>query len=60
MMKSDGNTFTGVCQPGATAADQFTGAECNSKVISARYFANTYQRAVPARQAYRLALAARR
>ena len=50
MTKSDGNTFTGTCQPGATAADQFTGAECNSKVISARYFANTYQQAVPAPQ----------
>lgn len=50
MTKSDGNTFTGACQPGATAEDRFTGAECNSKVISARYFAETFQQAVPAAQ----------
>ncbi|CAN5223014.1 hypothetical protein BH09ACT2_BH09ACT2_10350 [soil metagenome] len=32
--KADGATFTGVCQTG----EQFTAADCSTKVISARYF----------------------
>lgn len=47
MKKSDGSTFVGYCQPGENAAANFTGAECNSKVVSARYFAETYKLATP-------------
>ena len=32
--KSDGSTFTGICQTGV----QFTSADCNTKVIAARYY----------------------
>ena len=38
MLKSDGDTFVGECQKG----DQdFDGSACNSKVLSAHYFAET-------------------
>ena len=47
MNKADGNPFTGVCQPGATAAGDFAGTECNAKVIGARYFAETYRANTP-------------
>ena len=47
MKKADGNTFTGVCQAGATAAGDFEGTECNQKVIGARYFADTYRANTP-------------
>ncbi|MHC5797612.1 S8 family serine peptidase [Lacisediminihabitans sp. FW035] len=32
--KADGNTFTGACQTG----EQFTAADCSTKIISARYY----------------------
>ena len=34
MTKADGTTFTGLCQTG----EQFTAADCSTKVIGARYF----------------------
>lgn len=43
MTKSDGGTFTGVCQTG----EQFTTANCNTKVISARYFGTSWLAANP-------------
>jgi subtilisin family serine protease len=36
--KSDGTTFSGVC----TAGIQFTAADCNTKLISARYYVNGF------------------
>ena len=39
MRKADGHKFTGTCQAG----DSFTGNECNTKVIGARYFSSTYE-----------------
>lgn len=48
MRKSDGSTFVGFCQPGENRAANFTGVECNSKVVSARYFAQGYKQATPA------------
>ncbi len=39
MLKSDGDTFIGECQAG----EGFDGTECNSKVLSAHYFADTFQ-----------------
>ncbi|MDN4609343.1 S8 family serine peptidase [Arthrobacter burdickii] len=44
MLKSDGSTFTGDCQVG----EGFDGSLCNSKVLSARYFADTFLASVPA------------
>ncbi len=38
MLKADGDTFRGECQSG----QGFAGTECNSKVISARYYGETY------------------
>ena len=38
MNKADGHRFTGACQAG----DSFTGSECNTKVIGARFFSSTY------------------
>ncbi len=46
MTKSDGGTFTGACQAGENPAANFAGTECNTKVISARYFNTTYKSAV--------------
>ena len=46
MKKADGGTFTGTCQAG----DSFTGEECNTKVIGARYFSSTYKSQNPASQ----------
>ncbi|WP_254780531.1 S8 family peptidase [Arthrobacter woluwensis] len=43
MLKSDGGTFSGDCQAG----QGFAGTECNSKVISARYFPDEYLNDVP-------------
>ena len=43
MLKSDGDTFTGDCQAG----EEFDGTACNSKVLSARYFADEFQSYVP-------------
>ncbi len=39
MLKSDGETFAGECQAG----EGFDGTECNSKVLSAHYFADAFQ-----------------
>ncbi|MFC3298185.1 protease [Arthrobacter agilis] len=44
MLKADGSTFLGECQVG----EDFDGSLCNSKVLSARYFADTYLENVPA------------
>ncbi|MEO5778956.1 MAG: S8 family serine peptidase [Arthrobacter oryzae] len=39
MLKSDGDTFVGECQAG----EGFDGSACNSKVLSAHYFADAFQ-----------------
>jgi hypothetical protein len=44
MLQADGTTFTGACQPG----QDFTGDECNSKVLSARYYSEDFEAMVPA------------
>ncbi|MEU9509522.1 S8 family serine peptidase [Micromonospora sp. NPDC048170] len=44
MHKADGGTFTGTCQTG----EQFAATLCNEKVISARYFGDSWMRSVPA------------
>ena len=44
MKKADGGIFTGVCQTG----QEWTLANCNSKLIAARYYADTYLANVPA------------
>ncbi|MGG5174470.1 S8 family serine peptidase [Pseudarthrobacter sp. J1763] len=38
MLKADGDTFVGECQTG----QDFDGSACNTKVLSARYFADDY------------------
>lgn len=38
MLKTDGSTFIGECQVG----EDFDGSLCNSKVLSAQYFADTF------------------
>jgi hypothetical protein len=43
MLKSDGTTFKGECEPG----QDFTGEECNSKVLSARYYSEDFEKFVP-------------
>ncbi|MFJ6003003.1 S8 family serine peptidase [Arthrobacter sp. NPDC092385] len=43
MLKSDGSTFIGECQVG----EGFDGSLCNSKVLSARYFAESFLASVP-------------
>ena len=43
MLKADGGTFLGECQTG----EDFDGSACNSKVLSARYFADDFLRFVP-------------
>ncbi|MFF3173074.1 S8 family serine peptidase [Streptomyces sp. NPDC057900] len=43
MPKADGGTFTGTCQTG----DSFTAADCNEKIISARYFVDGWVQAFP-------------
>nr|WP_310061307.1 S8 family serine peptidase [Arthrobacter ginsengisoli] len=43
MLKSDGDLFTGECQTG----QGFDGSACNSKVLSAHYFAEDFLRFVP-------------
>jgi subtilisin family serine protease len=42
MLKSDGDTFVGDCQKGQGAGAAFDGSACNSKVLSARYFADDF------------------
>jgi hypothetical protein len=46
MTKSDGGVFRGACETG----EDFTADDCNSKVISARYFGDTWLARVPADQ----------
>lgn len=43
MLKSDGETFIGECQKG----EDFDGSACNSKVLSAHYFADDFLDFVP-------------
>lgn len=43
MPKADGTKFTGTCQTG----DGFTAADCNEKIVSARYFADGWVQAFP-------------
>ncbi|HAG60457.1 MAG TPA: protease, partial [Arthrobacter bacterium] len=42
MLKADGTTFEGECQTGVGTGAAFDGKLCNSKVISARYFADSF------------------
>ena len=46
MTKSDGGTFTGRCQAG----EDFTVDDCNSKIVGARYFGDTWLSRVPPAQ----------
>jgi subtilase family protein/fibronectin type III domain protein/PA domain-containing protein/peptidase inhibitor I9 len=46
MVKSDGGTFTGRCQSG----EDFTVDDCNSKIVGARYFGDTWLARVPPAQ----------
>jgi hypothetical protein len=46
MHKADNHSFTGTCR----AAESFTGDECNTKIIGARYFSSTYQSQTPPAQ----------
>ncbi|WBU36777.1 S8 family serine peptidase [Homoserinibacter sp. YIM 151385] len=39
--KGDGGTFTGLCQPGE-AGQQFTGDECSTKIVGARYYVDGF------------------
>lgn len=50
MLKADGETFLGECQKGTGTGASFDGSACNSKVLSARYFADTFLATVPAAQ----------
>ncbi|WP_051753038.1 S8 family serine peptidase [Streptosporangium amethystogenes] len=43
MRKADGGTFTGTCQVG----EEFDGGLCNEKLISARYFGDTWAELTP-------------
>src|SRR5690625_1766804 len=43
MVKANGETFTGECEPG----QDFTAEDCNEKVISARYFPSGFLANVP-------------
>lgn len=47
MLKADGDTFVGECQPGTGTGAGFDGTACNSKVLSARYFADDFLRYTP-------------
>ncbi|MEE2570819.1 S8 family serine peptidase [Pseudarthrobacter sp. J64] len=47
MLKADGDTFVGECQPGVDTGAAFDGSACNSKVLSARYFADDFLRYTP-------------
>ena len=55
MNKSDGGTFTGSLPArGEAPPTTSPGTECNTKVISARYFAETYKAQTPVGRAHRL------
>lgn len=47
MLKSDGDTFVGECQKGVETGADFDGSACNSKVLSAHYFADEFLKYVP-------------
>lgn len=47
MLKADGDTFVGECQKGEGTGAGFDGSACNSKVLSARYFADDFKAYVP-------------
>jgi hypothetical protein len=47
MLKSDGEIFTGECQKGTGTGAGFDGSACNSKVLSAHYFADDFLSYVP-------------
>lgn len=50
MLKADGETFIGECQKaqgGSNSTRAWTGKECNSKVLSARYYAEDFLKLVP-------------
>ena len=46
MLKANGETFSGQCQPGVDTGAAFDGTACNSKVLSAHYFADDFVRYV--------------
>ena len=46
MLKANGETFSGACQPGVETGAAFDGTACNSKVLSAHYFADDFVRFV--------------
>ncbi|WP_420867319.1 S8 family serine peptidase [Arthrobacter silviterrae] len=47
MLKANGETFTGECQKGVGTGAAFDGTACNSKVLSAHYFADDFLKYVP-------------
>ncbi|GHG42942.1 peptidase S8 [Sinomonas cellulolyticus] len=47
MLKGDGQTFKGECQKGTGTGASFDGSACDSKVLSARYFADAFLKSVP-------------
>nr|WP_308470614.1 S8 family serine peptidase [Arthrobacter sp. N199823] len=42
MLKANGDTFSGECQKGVESGADFDGSACNSKVLSAHYFADDF------------------
>nr|WP_209320105.1 S8 family serine peptidase [Paenarthrobacter nicotinovorans] len=42
MLKADGDTFIGECQPGKDTGADYDGSACNSKVLSTHYFADAF------------------
>ncbi|SEF01980.1 Peptidase inhibitor I9 [Arthrobacter alpinus] len=42
MLKANGDTFSGECQKGVETGVDFDGTACNSKVLSAHYFADDF------------------
>ncbi|MFJ5955903.1 S8 family serine peptidase [Paenarthrobacter sp. NPDC092416] len=47
MLKADGDTFIGECQPGQGTGADYDGSACNSKVLSTHYFADAFLETVP-------------
>lgn len=47
MLKANGETFMGECQPGEGTGAAFDGTACNSKVLSARYYAEDFLNFTP-------------
>ncbi len=46
MLKANGDTFSGECQAGVGTGADFDGTACNSKVLSAHYFADEFMKYV--------------